>query len=188
MCSKGISGILSEHAKQLYQLPLRWGGFGAQSSAAICGQAFAAGWVLVCSDLELLYPGVSTAVHGQDGILTAQFGSALEDVRLDVEKANAVLGSADASSLPPKTCLMIAKNALTQAESLVTELLAGCEFAPQIKAQMPFATTSNVISWDYCVWHATVEQLRYLRAGVQVGGRSMFEPTPITDTVRVHAK
>ena len=91
----------------LIQWPLRWGGFGAQSSAAICGQAFNAGWVLVCNDLELLYPGVSTAVHGQDGILAAQFKSALENVRLDVEKANVILGSAaaDAPSLPPKTCL-----------------------------------------------------------------------------------
>ena len=91
--------------------------------------------MLVCNDLELLYPGVSVAVHGQDGVLAAQFKSALEGVRLDVVKANEILSSADDLSLPPKTCLTPAKNALAQADSLVTELLTGCEFAPQIKAQ-----------------------------------------------------
>jgi len=44
------------------------------------------------------------------------------------------------------------------------------------------------MSWDYCVRHATVEHLCYLRAGAQVGGRSMIEPSAETDAVRVHAK
>ena len=60
MCSKGLSGTLPDYAKHLIQLPLSWGGFGARSTsvAASCGQAFIAGWVLVCNDLELLYPAV----------------------------------------------------------------------------------------------------------------------------------
>ena len=130
---------------------------------------------------------MSIAVHGPDGVLAAQFRSALEGVQLDIVKANEILSSADALSLPPKSCLSPAKHALTQADSLVSDLLTGCEFAPQIKAQKLFATTSNVISWDSCVRHATVEQLCYLRAGAQVGGRSMIEPSVETDAVRVNA-
>ena len=105
--------------------------------------------MLICKHLTLLYPGVSVVMHGHDGILAAQFKSALEDVRLDVVKANEILCSTNDSPLPPKTCLSTARNALAQAESLVTEFLTRCEFARQIKVQKPFATTSNVISWDY---------------------------------------
>ena len=47
-----------------------------------------------------MYPGFTVVVHGQDGILVAQFKSALEDVRLDVVKANKILSSADDASLP----------------------------------------------------------------------------------------
>ena len=72
MCSKGLSGALSDCAIHFIRLPLTWGGSGAHSSASSCGQAFIVGWVLVSADLELLYPGVAAGVHGPDGTLAGQ--------------------------------------------------------------------------------------------------------------------
>ena len=55
----------------------------------------------------------------------------------------------------------------------------------KLKLKSFFATTSNVISWDYCVRQATVPVEQ--RAGAQVGGRSMIEPSAETDAVRLNA-